>query len=407
MTGLGVVSAAGIDVDSNVAMLSSGKTQLASVRHFRTGLNVPVGEVALSDHALKSLLEIDPARTFSRTSLLGIKAVKEALEDHCNRVGKPDNESLNVVFVSGASVGGMDLSEGFWEENRDDLSKGDIARIMFHDPGASSGAIYDFVSRTDNSGLFRNAVPLSTTISTACSSAGNAIMLAARMIRSGMADIAIAGGADSLCRFTLNGFNSLRILDVEKCRPFDATRAGLNLGEGAGYLVLSAADILGGQADAYCELSGWGNADEAYHQTASTPEGVGPGLAMLAALNVSGLAAEDIDFVNTHGTGTPANDLAESNAMIRLFAGNVPAFSSLKPFFGHTLGASESVEAAMVCRALRDGSCDFMRQLDFSEMMPETGLCPYNGDVRIVPHHILSSAFGFGGNCVSLVFSAL
>ena len=241
----------------------------------------------------------------------------------------------------------------------------------------------------------------STTISTACSSAGNAILLAARMLRAGVVDIAIVGGTDSLCRFTMNGFNALRILDGDLCRPFDESRAGLNLGEGAGYLVLSA-----GRADgAYCSLEGWGNAAEAYHQTASTPEGLGPGLSMERALEIAGIRPGDISFINTHGTGTPVNDLAESNAMLRIFGGNVPPFSSLKPYFGHTLGASESLEAAVVCRAIADGDCSMMRSSGFSVPIPETGLVPYNGEPDIAPVNVISSAFGFGGNCVSLIFS--
>ena len=230
-----------------------------------------------------------------------------------------------------------------------------------------------------------NDPSLVSTVSTACSAAGNAIMLGARMIRHGMADCAIVGGVDSLCRFTLNGFNSLRILDPEICRPFREDRAGLNLGEGAGYLVLTAES-----ERPYCKVSGWGNANEAYHQTASTPEGIGPGLAMKAALEIAGLDPGEIGFVNTHGTGTQVNDLAESNAMLRIFGGCVPPFSSVKPFIGHTLGASEGIEAALVCKALESNDFGFM-----------TGLA----GTPVGTKHAMSSAFGFSGNCVSLIFS--
>ena len=236
----------------------------------------------------------------------------------------------------------------------------------------------------------------------------------------------------------MNGFNSLRILDPEICRPFDESRAGLNLGEGAGYLVLTA-DSEG----AVCRLTGWGNANEAYHQTASSPEGIGPGLSMSAALEQAGLDPSDIDFVNTHGTGTQVNDLAESNAMLRVFGGAVPPFSSLKAYTGHTLAASEGIEAVMVCKSLELNDLSFMGSCGFSSPIPETGLVPFSGsrcyaaslsetglapfagsrsyayplsETGLAPfatrdgsrprlRSILSSAFGFSGNCVSLVFS--
>ena len=240
--------------------------------------------------------------------------------------------------------------------------------LKMHDPGAVTDAMVQYL---EAQGYIGSATFVNT-VSTACSAAGNAIMLGAKLLRLGEADIAIVGGTDSLCKFTMNGFNSLRIPDPEICRPFDESRAGLNLGEGAGYLILSTND-----AGAYCRLAGWGNANEAYHQTASTPEGIGPGLAMESAIKSAGISPSEIDYVNTHGTGTQINDMAEMNAMNRVFGGKIPPFSSLKPFAGHTLGASEGIEAAWVCGMMKDSGY----------------------------RHVLSSAFGFSGNCVSLVFS--
>ncbi|MGN1232471.1 MAG: beta-ketoacyl-[acyl-carrier-protein] synthase family protein [Candidatus Cryptobacteroides sp.] len=398
VTGIGAVSAAGGDVESIVGSLKSGKTFLHPATRFETALKMPVGEVNISDNELRHCLGIDD-KVISRTSLLGLKAVREAVSDHLRRTGRLNPK--RAVFISGTSVGGMDLSEEFWKIRTQDDA--DFSCLSVHDPGASTLSILSNAPDGPDAEEFWKGVTNSTTISTACSSAGNAILLAARMLRAGLVDIAIAGGTDSLCRFTMNGFNSLRILDGDLCRPFDESRAGLNLGEGAGYLVLTS-----GKPDgAYCTLEGWGNAAEAYHQTASTPEGIGPGLSMERALETAGLQAGSISFVNTHGTGTPVNDLAESNAMLRIFGGNVPPFSSLKPYFGHTLGASESLEAAVVCRAIADGDCSMMRSAGFSVPIPETGLRPYNGEREIAPVNVLSSAFGFGGNCSSLIFSKL
>ncbi|MGM9739442.1 MAG: beta-ketoacyl synthase N-terminal-like domain-containing protein [Candidatus Cryptobacteroides sp.] len=398
VTGIGAVSAAGPDIGSIVGSLAAGKAFLHPATRFDTALEMPVGEVGLRDNELRDGLGVN-AGVISRTSLIGLKAVREAVRDHLGRTGGLIPK--RAVFISGTSVGGMDLSEEFWKNRLQDDA--DFSCLSVHDPGASTLSILANAPESPESASFWSRVLTSTTISTACSSAGNAILLAARMLRAGIVDIAVAGGTDSLCRFTMNGFNSLRILDRELCRPFDESRAGLNLGEGAGYLVLSA-----GRPDgAYCTLEGWGNAAEAYHQTASTPEGIGPGLSMERALETAGLDPGSISFVNTHGTGTPVNDLAESNAMLRIFGGNVPPFSSLKPYFGHTLGASESLEAAVVCRAISDGDCSMMRSAGFSTPIPDTGLIPYDGSQEVKPVNVLSSAFGFGGNCVSLIFSKI
>ncbi|MGM9766551.1 MAG: beta-ketoacyl-[acyl-carrier-protein] synthase family protein [Candidatus Cryptobacteroides sp.] len=398
VTGIGAVSAAGGNVLDIVRTMSSGKSPLARVSRFNTSVNVPAGEVPDNDDALRKELGLPGEITVSRTSLLGIKAVREALNDHFKRTGGA--LPGKAAFISGTSVGGMDLSEVFWASCRNSLEEGDPSSLSVHDPGASTDGIREYAPDSPLAGEFWRRVTASSTVSTACSSAGNAIMLAARMIEAGIVDMAIAGGTDSLCRFTLNGFNSLRILDPENCRPFDISRAGLNLGEGAGYIVLASGEYGG----AHCVLSGWANADDAYHQTASTPEGTGPSLAMHSALESAGLSPEDISFINTHGTGTPVNDLAESNAMLEVFRGNVPPFSSLKPFIGHALGASEGIEAALVCYALSEGQCGFMRSLNFNTPIPETGLVPYDGE-EIMPRSIMSSAFGFGGNCVTLIFS--
>ena len=126
---------------------------------------------------------------------------------------------------------------------------------------------------------------------------------------------------------------------------------------------------------------------------------------MKAALELAGLEPGEIGFVNTHGTGTQANDLAESNAMLRVFGGCVPPFSSVKPFIGHTLGASEGIEAALVCKALETNDFGFMRQIKWGRPVDETGLVPYDGIGLLHANHAMSSAFGFSGNCVSLIFS--
>jgi 3-oxoacyl-[acyl-carrier-protein] synthase-1 len=180
-----------------------------------------------------------------------------------------------------------------------------------------------------------------STINTACSSSVNAIILASRMIRSGQLDVAIAGGTDALTKFTLNGFNSLMILDKEPCRPFDATRAGLNLGEGAGFMVLVSEKVLKeGSIEPLAYVNGYANTNDAFHQTASSPEGRGSFLAMSKALEMARMEPHAIDYINLHGTGTVNNDSSEGTAIRRsVWRKNTP-MSSTKSFTGHTLGAS-------------------------------------------------------------------
>ncbi len=194
------------------------------------------------------------------------------------------------------------------------------------------------------------------------------------------------------------------ILDKEHCRPFDRTRAGLNLGEGAGYLVLQSEKSL--TKAPYCELSGYANANEAYHQTGSSPDGDGPFLSMSQAIASAGLTAGAIDYINVHGTGTPSNDASEGKAIRRIFDTRIPPFSSVKAFIGHTLGASEGIEAVYSVLSIRHGL--IYPSLNFHLSDEESGLIPETIFRSGLPiRHVLSNSFGFGGNNSSLVFSTL
>lgn len=394
VTGLGVVSGIGIGVSENMEALRQGKHGIGKVTLFPTVLDVPVSEVKRSNEELKQLLSIPSQQTISRTALLGMVAAKEALEDSRLNllVSRPSQQSLRIGFISATSVGGMDLSEHFYESFKENPARGRLREVISHDCGASTEQIASYLGISD----------FITTISTACSSAANAIMLGARMIKHGQLDAVIVGGTDALCRFTLNGFNSLMILDKAHCRPFDRSRTGLNLGEGAGYLVLQPESSL--QKTPYCELSGYANTNEAYHQTGSSPEGDGAFLSMSEAIASSGIAPEEIDYINVHGTGTPGNDASEGMALRRIFGKHVPPFSSVKAFIGHTLGASEGIEAVYSVLSIYKGM--IYPNLNFTEAMPETELIPetsFREGVSV--RHVLSNSFGFGGNDSSLLFS--
>lgn len=176
----------------------------------------------------------------------------------------------------------------------------------------------------------------------------NALLLGADMLKAGDADIVVAGGSEALSLFHLNGFNSLMILDHERCRPFDGTRAGLNLGEGAAYVVMERLDdAVARHATADACLAGYGNACDAFHQTASSPEGIGALLAMRQALDMAGLKPKDVQWVHAHGTGTVNNDQSEARAIRQVFQGHLPAVSSTKSFTGHTTSASGSIAAVI------------------------------------------------------------
>jgi 3-oxoacyl-(acyl-carrier-protein) synthase len=240
-----------------------------------------------------------------------------------------------------------------------------------------------------------------STINTACSSSANAILFGARLIRHGYAKRAIVGGAESLAKFTINGFNALNILSSKPCAPFDRDRNGLNLGEGAAFLVLEKEEDCRNKNN-YAFLAGYGNKNDAYHLSSNSPEGDGPYLSMKEALQNSGLRAEDISYINAHGTGTENNDETESRAMLRLFE-KVPPFSSTKSYTGHTLGAAGAVEA--VYSILNLVHQEMYPSLLFKNPIIETGLIPVRAYAKQEIRNVMSNSFGFGGNCSTLIFS--
>ncbi len=244
-----------------------------------------------------------------------------------------------------------------------------------------------------------------TTISTACSSSLNSIMSGVRLIKNGLLDRVVVGGTDALSKFTLNGFNTLMILDKEHCRPFDESRRGLNLGEGAAYLVLEREDLALEQGKKiYAYVSGYANANDAHHQTASSGDGKGPYLAMKQALGKTGLQPADIDYINVHGPGTENNDLTESIALKRLFGDQLPPFSSTKAFTGHTLGAAGVIESIFSIIALQEQK--LLPNINFKKKIRETGLVPVTDIQSATIEHVLTNSFGFGGNDSSLIFSS-
>lgn len=390
IAGLGLIAAIGNNVRECLQSLENSTDGIARMQYLQSAHKeeLPVGEVKKSNEELAAMAGLP--KSFTRTALLSVIAAKEAITDAAiENIGE-----WRVGFVSANTVGGMDKTESFYKDFLQDSSKGKLRDVVHHECGSATEIVAEQIGATD----------YITTISTACSSSANSIFYGARLIRNDVADIVIAGGADALTKFTLNGFNTLMILDKEPCKPFDENRKGLNLGEGAAYVVLVSEKVkrtLG--KEPYCKLSGYCNANDAYHQTASSPDGTGSYLAMKGALEKSGLQTTDIDYINLHGTGTQNNDSAEGTAIKRLFDPHYPKLSSTKAFTGHTLGASGGVEAVFSALSIKHGivypNLRFETKIEYQPFTPVTQL------LKQKVNHVLSNSFGFGGNCSSLVFS--
>ncbi|NME66514.1 beta-ketoacyl-[acyl-carrier-protein] synthase family protein [Flammeovirga aprica] len=391
VTGIGAIAAIGNDVHSIFESLKEGRTGIDKMHRLQSihAERLPVGEVKMTNDVLKEDLGLNKETDYSRTLLLALKAAKEAVADS----GIQPTKTIKTGLISASSVAGMDLTEtvakDYFEGNTIDTSI-----VKKHPCGNSTRFLAQYF---EVNGFV-------STISTACSSSANAIMLGARMIKHGKLDRVIVGGADALTKFTLNGFDSLRILDSEKTRAFDDSRTGLNLGEGAGFLVLESERLVEQEGKkTYCEVVGYANANDAFHQTASSPEGNGAFYAMRDALQVAGVKETEVDYINVHGTGTENNDLSEGVAMKRLFQEALPPFSSTKPFTGHTLAAAASIEGVISCLTLEHQlifpNLNFKTPMQELEIVPVTALQKVEGVKTI-----LSNSFGFGGNCSSILF---
>lgn len=390
IAGKGIISAIGVGVEETISSLRAENAGIGEITVLKTRYSdrLPAAEVKLSNDQLAVLTGLD--KNAPRTALLSMVAAQEALAD----ASIPDLKKWRTGFISANTVGAMDKTEDIYKDYLADASSASLIDEVNYDSGYVTELVADKLQIKD----------YITTMSTACSSSANSLMFGARMIKSGLLDIVVAGGADSMSRFTLNGFNSLMILDNHLCTPYDDNRKGLNLGEGAGYVVLVSEKVAAALAQSFpVVLSGYANANDAYHQTASSPEGKGNFIAMQTALQMSGLKPEQIDYINLHGTGTPNNDLSEGLAVQRIF-NPVPPASSTKTYTGHTLGGSGGIEAVFSVLAIERGM--IYPNLRFQTRMKELDFTPVtsfqeNKNIR----HVMSNSFGFGGNCSSLIFS--
>lgn len=388
ITGMGMMSAIGNNVPEAFASLSNSKTGIGKINHLTTRYKDEflAGEIKLSNADLADLVK-DNNPSLNRNSYIAMLAAKEAVINS----GIDPKDGLRTGVISSTTVAGMGKTELYYKElfEKDEH----LGVLDTHDCGDSTERIADYLGNVD----------YVTTISTACSSAANAIMLGCRMIKHGLLDRAVVGGVDALSKFTFNGFNTLMILDREWCKPFDENRKGLNLGEAAAFVVIEGENALNKrQGKALSEIVGYANANDAYHQTASSPEGYGATLAIQKAMAMSGLTPGQIDYINMHGTGTPNNDQSEGMATKTIFGDNVPRFSSTKAYTGHTLAAAASVEAIISVLSLQNGM--IFPNLNFTTPIVDLNLIPETQVVKTPLNIILSNSFGFGGNCSSLIF---
>ena len=389
VTGLGLVTALGDGVDVNHEKLKAGQTGIGPSKNIEAiTKDFLVGEFELSNKEIANKLAIPFSPQLSRTALLGLLAI--------DQIEKCNSSELRTGFINGTTVGGMDRSEIYYQERVLNADNSNYNLCSMHDLGTLS----NFIAKNYGGFSYIN------TISTACSSSANSIMMAARMIRSGKLDMVIAGGTDALSSFTMNGFNSLMIYDKQALRPFDNERQGLNLGEGAGYVRLESKESIERSGNrAIAKLSGWCNANDAFHQTATSEEGIGPQLAINGALKKAKLSFEDIDYINAHGTGTNNNDQSELRAIESVFS-PLPPFSSTKSFMGHTLGASGGIEAVISVMCLQNKACypiiNWKNQMEGFTSRPLTEYL-----VLDKLRNVLSNSFGFGGNASALIFSGL
>lgn len=395
ITGAGIISSIGLNYREVLTSLHASAGGIGKMTFLDSVYrdDIPVAEVKATNEELKSIAGTSAKGVFSRTSLLGIIAAREALF----KAGIEDIFEFRTGLISATTVGGMDRTERFFRHFLKDKNHGRLRDVITHDMGDSTEKIAEACGITD----------YVTTISTACSSSANAILLGSRLIENGILDRVLVGGVDSLTLFTINGFNTLMILDKSGCKPFDEERNGLTLGEGAGFIVLESERPLNKTGKKVLgTVGGYGNACDAFHQTASSPEGDGAFFSMQKAITKAGITPDRINYINAHGTGTKNNDLSEGKAIERIFGSSVPPCSSTKSFTGHTLGAAGGIEAVFSIMAIED-QC-IWPNLSFNKKMNELGFTPVT-ELRknITVMNVLSNSFGFGGNNTSLIFSKL
>jgi 3-oxoacyl-[acyl-carrier-protein] synthase II len=395
VTGLGAVTSLGKDLASTWEGLVEGRSGIGPITlfdasAFRTKLAAEI-------KALPGGIEASLRRRLSRTDVIGLAAAAEALLDAGLDPDREDPTRIGVVL--GAGVSGLLDSENYF---RDLLAKGPRGarptRVLNHPPDQTTDRI------AERWGL---RGPRST-ITTACSSSATALGYAADLIRHGYCDVVVTGGADTFARLTHGGFNALRSVDPDACRPFDRRRKGLTIGEAAGLLVFEEEEHAKRRgARLRARFLGYAVTSDAHHMTQPEPTGEAGARTLAACLAAARLNPGDVDYVNAHGTATPQNDSAETAAIKRALgarAYEIPV-SSIKSMLGHCLCSAGAIEAVATVRTIEAGVVP--PTINWAERDPEC-------DLDIVPNvaremrvrAALSNSFAFGGNSTVVAFGA-
>jgi 3-oxoacyl-(acyl-carrier-protein) synthase len=381
ITGMGAVSSAGEDIQGTLETFREGRRNAACTLPFASLISCPTFQAAAELPALAG-------RPHSSRSLrLAMHAARQALADAGLR---PFNADLRVGVCLGTTVACQLNSISFYDAYR-----------RHADPPMDPVLNYLNANLAQAVGSMLGAAGPRMTVANACSSGTDAIGVAANWIRSGLCDVAIAGGADELHQVPLAGFWSLGVMSTEPCAPFDRDRAGLNLGEGAGIVVLESAAHASGRGKAGgFEIAGYGSACDAHHLTAPHPEGRGLDAAIRSALAEAGITPSEISFINAHGTATLDNDRVEAKVIAHNFAAHAP-FLSTKGYTGHTLGAAGGLEAVFTVLGLREGwvpaSAGFHNKAD------DIPITPTQQRTVVAGEYALSTSLAFGGNNAALV----
>jgi 3-oxoacyl-[acyl-carrier-protein] synthase-1 len=381
---VGIVCALGVDV----ASARSGLFAQAPSGVRKSTAVLPSREFALGlvDGPLADCNVLPPPLRSRNNALLltALKQIRAGVDAALARYG-----AHRVAVVLGTSTSGIAEAEEAIAHHQNHGHLPDVFHINQLEMGSPAMAL---------SMLLGLAGP-STVISTACSSSAKSMVSAARMLRGGFCDAAICGGIDSVSGFTLAGFLSLEAISPERCNPLSANRSGINLGDGGALFLMT-------REPGPVRLAGWGESSDAYHISAPAPDGAGASLAMSAALGVAGIAPNGIDYINLHGTGTPANEAMESRAVAALFGGGTPV-SSTKPLTGHALGGAGALEAAFCWLTLHEND-DGRLPPHWWDGAADPDLPPLHvvrpGETLGRPlEYAMSNSFAFGGSNAVLV----
>ncbi len=397
VTGMGTVNAAGRSTSDFHKALRIGHCGIGPVSVFDPAdFRTQTGGEVQSFKPRQMLPRSISLKRLSRSDAMAMVAAIEALSD-ADLFPLPDQLRLEMGVVIGGGAGGMLECEAVYRDYLQGAGK---------KPSYSAFSSFGCASSADQIAIQLQLMGPKTTFMTACSSGATAIGYARDLVQTGAATAIICGGTEPLCRITYSAFNSLQAVDPQYCKPFDKNRQGLSLGEGAGILILeelSHAEQRG--ARIYGEVLGYGVSCDAHHMTSPDPEGGGAVLAMHRALEDAGIGPDAVDYINAHGTGTPANDKIETKAIKHLFgerAYRIP-ISSSKSMTGHTLGAAGAIEGVVSLLALYHGFIP--PTIHCTTPDPDCDLDYVTEGARAAALKIvLSNSFAFGGNNTALVF---